>query len=178
MIGDHAMACRCVTLGLGAHDVFNGRNEVAEQVRLEDALNALEDAGHAFQAHARIDRRTRQRRALARRCLVELHEDEVPEFQEAVAVFLRRTGRTAPDMLALIDEDLRAGTTGTSIAHLPEIVGSRDADDLVVREAGDLLPERRSLLVIGIDGHEQTVLRQIEPLGDRFQASSIARSLK
>src|SRR5690606_19764227 len=92
------------------------------------------------------------------------HEDEVPELQEPVAVLFRRTGRTAPHMLALIDEDFRAGAARASVAHLPEVVRSWNADNLVIGKAGDLPPKRRRLFVLRIDRHEQAVLGQVETL--------------
>ena len=44
-------------------------------------------------------------------------------------------------MIAVIVEDFRAGTARTGVAHRPEIVAGRDADDPVVGQAGDLLPQ-------------------------------------
>ncbi|MNI25030.1 hypothetical protein D3C73_786680 [compost metagenome] len=166
MVGDDAVAG--ATFRLDAHDVFDRADQRAEQVSVENALLALQHAGHTLEAHAGIDRRTRQQRALARCGLLELHEDEVPEFEEAIAILFRRAGRTAPDVFALVDEDFRARTAGTGIAHLPEIVGGRDADDLVVGETGDLLPQGRSFLVLGIDGYQQPVLRQVKTFGDEL----------
>ena len=45
-------------------------------------------------------------------------------------------------------------------------------------KAGDLGPQPRGLVILGIDRHQQPVRREAELAGDRFQASSIARSLK
>ncbi len=140
---------------------------MTEQIGLEHALDALQDAGHALQSHAGVDRGTRQRHALLLRHLLELHEDEIPEFEEAVAVLLRAARRAAPDVLAAVDEDLRARPARAGVAHRPEIVRSRDADDAVVGEAGDLLPVARSLIVVVVDGDEQLVL--LEPVFLRDQ---------
>jgi hypothetical protein len=73
--------------------------------------------------------------------LLELHEDEVPDLDEPVAVLFRAAGRAAPDVIAVVVEDLGAGAAGTGGAHHPEIVVGRDADDLFVRQARDLLPD-------------------------------------
>src|SRR5215469_10787006 len=105
---------------------------MTEQIGLEHAVDALQDAGHALQPHAGVDRGTRQRHTLLLRHLLELHEDEIPELEEAVAVLLRAAGRAAPDMLAAVDEDFRTGSAGTGVTHRPEIVRGRDADDAVV----------------------------------------------
>ena len=144
-----------------------GIDQVTEKIGLEDALDALQDAGHALQPQAGVDRGARQRLALLLRHLLELHEDEVPEFEEAIAVLLRAARRPAPDVLAAVDEDLRARTARAGIAHRPEIVRGRDADDAVVRKAGDLLPVARRLVVVVVDGDEQLVLLEPELLCDQ-----------
>src|SRR5207237_10307703 len=82
------------------------------------------------------------------------------------AVGFRRAGRSAPDLVAVVVEDFRTGPTGAGIAHLPEIVGARDADDARIRQARDLLPQIISLVVVDIDGRGQLLLRQAELFGD------------
>ena len=144
-----------------------GIDQVTEKIDFEYALDALQDAGHALQPEAGVDRGTRQRHALFLRHLLELHEDEIPEFEEAVAILLRAARRSAPDMLAAVDEDLRARTARTGIAHRPEIVRGRNADDAIVREARDLLPETKRLVVVVVDGDQQLVLLQPEILRDQ-----------
>src|SRR5690606_24210839 len=109
----------------------------------------------------------RQRHLITGRDLLELHEDEVPELQEPVAVLFRASGRPAPDVVAPVDEYFRARPAWPGIAHGPEIVRGRDADDAVVGEAGDLLPVRRRLVVGVVDGDEQLVLRKPELPGDQ-----------
>src|SRR6478735_6059738 len=87
-----------------------GIDQMTEQVGLEDAVDALQDAGHALQPQTRVDRGARQRNALVLRHLLELHENEIPEFKEAVAILLRAAGRPAPDVLAAVNEYLGART--------------------------------------------------------------------
>ena len=100
--------------------------------------------------------------------LLELHEDEVPEFEEPVAVLVRRCRAGRPQRLALVVENFRTGTAGAGVAHRPEIVGRRDADDAAVGEAGDLLPQIEGLIVGVIDGDEQAVVAELEFLGDQL----------
>src|ERR1700712_4823739 len=118
-----------------------GIDQVTEQIGLEHTVDALQNAGHAFEAQAGVDRGTRQRLALLLRHLLKLHEDEIPEFKEAVAVLLRAAGWTAPDMLATVDENFRTGPARSGVAHRPEVIRGRDPDDAVVGKARDLLPE-------------------------------------
>src|SRR3954452_20579743 len=144
-----------------------GIDQVTEQIGFEYALDALQDAGHALQPEAGVDGGARQRLALLLRHLLELHEDQVPEFEEAITVLFRAARRSTPDVLAAIDEDLGARTAGAGVSHRPEIVRGCDADDAVVRKAGDLLPVARRLIVVVVDGDEQLVLLEPELLCDQ-----------
>ena len=168
VVGDDAEGGNVVVAGPAAERRGGRVDQMAEQVGLEDALDALQDRGHALEPHARIDRGPRQGNLLARLRLVELHEDQVPELEEAVAILLRTAGRAAPDMLAAVDEDFRTRAARPGIAHGPEIVAGGDADDALVREAGDLLPQRGRLVVGVVDRDEQLVLRQAEILGNQL----------
>ncbi len=136
---------------------FRSLNQSAEQVDVVVVMLALQNSGNALQPHAGVDRRTRKVDTLILRDLLVLHEDEVPDLDEAVAVFFRRAGRAAPDMIAVVIEDFRARAARAGIAHRPEIVAGRDADDLVVRQTGDLLPEVKGLVVRMIDGDQQAL---------------------
>src|SRR5690606_35808638 len=76
-------------------------------------------------------------------------------------------GRTAPDMLAAIDEDFRTGSARSGVSHRPEIVRCGDADDTIVGKSRDLFPERSGIIVRVIDGDQKLVLRQPEFLRDQ-----------
>ena len=167
MVRDDAERRYGLLLRSGPERGRGGIDQVTEKIGLEDAVDALQDAGHALQPEAGVDRGTRQRLALLLRHLLELHEDEIPEFEEAIAVLLRAARRSAPDVLAAVDEDLRTGTAGPGVTHRPEIVRGRDADDAIVAEARDLLPEAGRLVVGVIDRDEQLVLLQPEIPGDQ-----------
>ena len=116
--------------------------------------------------------------ALAARQRLELHEDEVPDLDEAVAVGVGRAGRAARNVVAVIVEDLRARAAGAGVAHRPEIVAGRDADDALVGQAGDRLPQVEGLVVVVIDGDGQALLGQAEVAVSKPQAYSMAFSLK
>src|SRR5271157_2165745 len=94
-----------------------GFDQMTKKIGLENAVDALHDSGHALQPHAGVDRGARQRHALLLRHLIELHEDEVPEFEETIAILLRTARRAAPDMLAAVDEDLGARAARTRVSH-------------------------------------------------------------
>ena len=69
----------------------------------------------------------RQVDALVLRHLLELHEDEVPDLDETVAIGIGRAGRSARDMRPVIEEDFRAGPHGpvSPIAQKLSDVGMR-----------------------------------------------------
>src|SRR5579872_3347763 len=68
----------------------------------------------------------------------------------------------------MVVEDFRARPAGTGVAHLPEIIGTRDADDSRFREPCDLLPKAERLVIVDIDGGRQLILWQAEFLGDEL----------
>ena len=94
--------------------------------------------------------------------LLELHEDKVPDLDEPVAIFIRRTWRTTRNVITVVIENLGTGTAGPGIAHRPEIIRSGDANDPVVGEPGNLLPMIGRLVILVIDGDKQLVLVQAE----------------
>ena len=138
-------------------------------------MRALEDGRDALQPHAGIDRRAGQVGADAAGRFLVLHEHEVPDLDEAIAVLLGRAGRAAPDMVAVVVEDLGAGTAGAGIGHLPEIVGCErralvvaDADDALGRQADVVAPDVIGLVIGVVDGCEQALLRQLPDLGQQL----------
>ena len=122
MVGDHPERGEVVLLRSVPQRGRGRFDQIAEQVGLEHAVDALQDGRHALQPKTGVDRGARQRLPLLLRHLLELHEDQVPEFEEAIAVLLRAARRSAPDMLAAVDEDLGARAARAGIAHRPEIV--------------------------------------------------------
>src|SRR5579872_5174156 len=112
-----------------------------EQVNIVIVVHPLHHRGDALQSHAGVEGWARQRLTYSAGLLLILHEHEVPDFDEPVAVFLRRTRRSARNMFAVIVEDFGTRPAGTGLAHGPEVVRSRDTDDLCFRKAGDFAPQ-------------------------------------
>jgi hypothetical protein len=165
MVGDDPVRGGVVAHRRDAGQLDAGGDQGAEQVDVEDVVDALQDRGDPLQPHAGVDRRLGQGRAHAVSGLIVLHEDQVPELDEPVAVLVGRAGRAAGDVGAVVVEDLRTGTAGAGVAHRPHVVGV--AHDAVVGNAGDLAPEDGGLLVAGVDGDPQPVLRQGEVAADQ-----------
>src|SRR4051794_10311690 len=97
---------------------------------------ALQHGGDALEAGAGIDRGLRQRVAHAAFELLVLHEHEIPDLDEAIAILLGGARRTTPDLVAVVVKDFRTRAARPGIAHLPEIVGTGDADDARFRQPG------------------------------------------
>ena len=135
MIGDDAMRDRVRPVRCDARGFGRGQDQGPEEVDVVIVVLALQDRGDAFEPHAGIDRGARQRDPLTRAHLVELREDEVPDFDEAVALGIGASRRTPGNGRAVIVKDLRARAARSDVAHHPEIVRGRDADDLRPRAA-------------------------------------------
>ena len=148
----------------------------AQQVGVVVRELALHDRGDALEPHAGVDRRPRQGRPGSGRVAVELHEHEIPDLEPAVTLASRAetlpAGRLfrARQVIALMEVDLRARTAGAVIAHGPEVVLLAEAQDPVVPEAGDLLPERKGVVVVGEDGRDQPLAVEAEIPGQEFPA--------
>ena len=140
-----------------------------DQIRIVIRKLALQDGGDAFESHAGIDGRTRQRRHRARRIAIELHEDQVPDFDEAPAAIERKLFVFAAGFGGFGTEiviDLRAGAAGAGIAHLPEIVFLIEAENAVFRDARDFLPEALGFVVFAENGDVELVFGKAEILRD------------
>ena len=105
----------------------------------------------------------------ARRVAVELHEDEVPDFDETPAAIERELFVLAAGLGgfgAEIVVDLGAGAAGAGVAHLPEVVFLVEAEDAVFGDAGDLLPEVLGFVVFAENGDVELVFGEAVVLGD------------
>jgi hypothetical protein len=133
MVGDDAMRHRLRPVRRHARRLRRSEDQRAHQVDVVIVVLALHHCGDALEPHAGVDRRARQRPALRLRHLLILHEDEIPDLDEAVALGIGAARWTARNLLAMVVEDLRARTARTGIAHRPEIVRGGDADDAALR---------------------------------------------
>ena len=125
VIGDHPVRGLVRAVGGDAGQIGDGADQRDEQVDGVIVVRALQHGGDALEPHAGVDRGPRQVDALAALELLVLHEDEVPDLDEAVAFGIGRAGRAAGDVRAVVVEDFRAGAAGAGLAHGPEIVGAR-----------------------------------------------------
>ncbi len=168
MVGDDAVAHPVRPVWGLAGELGRGEDEGAQDVGVVIVVLALKDGGDALEPHAGVDRGFGKRAAHPGRILLILHEDEVPDLDEAVAIRIRASRRAARDLRAVVVEDLRAGAAGPGIAHPPEIVRGGDGDDPLRGQARDLAPEQSRLLVLGIDGDQEAICGEAELAGDEF----------
>jgi hypothetical protein len=171
MICNHTVREPRLALRLYTRCIDRRRDQGLEEIRVVVVMHTLQHGGNALQPHARIDRRLRQRHPVPRPPLLELHEHEVPDFNEPVAVRISRTRRPARDALLAIRivvvENFRARSARTRVAHRPEVVGGRNADDPAVGKPRQLLPNPECIVVIMIDRHQQARLIELVLLGNQ-----------
>ena len=167
MVGDDAVRRLLTVLGLGVGQLARGGDQRLEGVGVVIVVHALQDGGDPLQPHAGVDRLLGQFADDLIGFLLELHEDQVPDLDESVAVLLGAAGRAAIDMVAVVIEDFGARTARPVLAHRPEIVLGRDADDLVIRQPGNLLPQGERLVIGVIDGRGELVGRNAPDLGQQ-----------
>ena len=142
----------------------------AEQVDVIVRVNVLQHRSNTLQTHTGIYRRLRQRFHRAIGLAVELHEDDVPDLNVAVAVFFRASRRAPPNVVAVIVEDFGARAARTSVTHLPEVVRCvwrtfviADANNTFARDPYFFFPDFVGFVVAFIDGNPQTLFRQGKP---------------
>ena len=99
--------------------LFDPVHDQAEAVGVEDRVGLLEEHRAALEPEAGVDVLLGQRRQLAVLVEVVLHEDEVPELEEALAALAagRAVGLAAAELLAAVVVQLgaraaRAGRSG------------------------------------------------------------------
>ena len=157
-----------VSTGVG---LPGGLAQVADQ-RLEDirvivALLALQDGGEALEAHAGVDVPGRKGLEGSVRLPHELHEDEVPDFDDLRVVLVDELGPRDGSPVGLASDvhmDFRAGATGTGLTHFPEVVllvGLQDAlgGHVLGPEVDGLLIEGQPILGVAFEDRDvQAVL--------------------
>ena len=140
-----------------------GFDQRIDQIGFVVVGNALQDLGHAFEAHAGVDVATGQGRELALGVAVVLHEHQVVELDEA-AVVLQIDARIAQFRLEVV-VDLRAGSAGTGGPRGPEVIGFIHANDPPWIYAHQIAPDGGGLVVFSEHAHHQLLGREAKHLG-------------
>ena len=169
MIGEDAQRDELFELGGGRIDAGQLRRrglQREEFVGVPHRVDTLEHRDSALKTHAGVDRRLRQRHFRTVGLLVELHEHEIPDLDEAVLVAMLGAAVGA-ELGTLVPEDLRARAAGADVAHLPVVV-LVEALNAVGRNTHLVLPDVGGLVVGEVDGDPETIGGQPDDLGDEL----------
>ena len=138
-----------------------------EEIRAVVARDALDHGRQPLETRAGVDRGPRQRRHLAGRGAVELHEHEVPDLEPAPAAAGRiADGAAAGGVGSEIDVDLGAGPARARLAHRPEVLGLAEAHHPLRRQADRLAPQVVGLVVVAEHRRDEPVGVDAEVVGD------------
>ncbi len=85
-------------------------------------MHVLQHRSNALKPHAGINRWRGQRMELPLRIAVELHKHQIPDLDVAIQIIIFTARRATRYIRSMVIKDLRAGSTGACVAHLPEIV--------------------------------------------------------
>ena len=119
---------------LPARQLLAELDERGEQVGLVYRRDVLHDARHPLDAEAGVDVLRGQLGERAVRLELVLHEDEVPELEEALGVVARAVGVRA-EVRAAVEVELGAGPARAGRAGLPEVVLAAEENDALVGDA-------------------------------------------
>ena len=118
-----------------------------ERVNIKIGMHTLQNGGDSLQPHTSINRRLFQINSGTVRQIFKLVKHQIPNLNKTVAVFFRCSRQPAPDFRSVVVKNLRAGTAGAGVAHLPEVVFGGNADNPLVGQRRYFLPDVISLVV-------------------------------
>jgi hypothetical protein len=131
------------------------QNERLQQIGLKVASLPLQNGGDALQSHACVNRRPRQGSQIPTGISIELHEDEVPDF-DITATFARKLTICVPLLAgrcALVIVEFGTRSAWARLAHRPEIVLLTQSEDAVAGNVDRLVPDLERLFVIPVNRH-------------------------
>ena len=133
-------------------------------------MHPLHDGTDAFKPHACINRRLGQRLHCAIFLAVKLHKDTVPNLNIAVAIFVRRTGQTTPNMLTMVIKNLCARAARACVPHHPKVIGLvrpafiiANGNDTLLGQTDVFVPNIKGFIIGVINSHIKTVFWQGKP---------------
>src|SRR5579859_5959816 len=180
MIGDDTQGC--IYFRVSAVSSVGERGESvddgAEQVGVEDRFLALQDHADALKAQPCIYILFGQGRSGTIQVLVELHEDQVPDFQETLALAARLAIGPATAMFdAAIIVDFGIGSARTRCSRRPPPV-IFEAHNGLVGIARDLAPPARGFVILWMHGWVQAISGYLEYLGQQFPGEGDSLALE
>jgi len=154
VIGDHPVGrCELARRVEGSlHKLPDSLKEGHKKIGVVIGLDLLEYGGNALEPCAGVDGRPRQRVEFALSILIELHEDEVPDLDDVVALTVDELGAIRRERIgASVEVDLGTGATRSGLTHGPVVVLLAEAQDAIGRRT-NFFPQSGGLVVIGVDG--------------------------
>ena len=151
---------------LQAREVLDLLDDGLEDVGIVVGVLALEDADEALEAHTRINHVHAELLQRPVAAAVVLHEDEVPDLDDLGIVLVDQFAARRQRLQlvgAIVDMDLRAGTAGARVAHLPKVVVLVAVDDMVLGhvlppELGRLFVAGQAFLLVALEDRDVEVL--------------------
>ena len=160
--GDGGFAVGIGDAGHSGHGVDEGHEDVGVVI----GFLALDDRDHALEAHAGIHALGGQVVEGAVGLAVVLHEHVVPDLDDLGSAGVDHLGGAA--VFGQVEMDFGAGTAGAGFAHFPEVVLFTEAQDVVGIHIGAGAPDVGGLVIGGINGDPEAVLRHFPDLGQEF----------
>ena len=165
-----------------AYRRFDRRDQRCERVDVKVVADALHHGRDTLESCTGVNAGCGQRHVRAIGLPIELHEHEIPDlnespgltpFDERVERKFRQVGarplasrasrkRPVGGALCQVDVDLAAGTAGSGVGHLPEVVFGAESVNAAFRHLCDILPELSRFVIVVVDGHEQSFTRNLQ----------------
>ena len=108
---------------------------------------------------------------------VELHEDQVPDLDEAIVAPVLGTA-VATEGCTLVEEDLRVRSAGAGLAHGPEVVLVAHALHALGSNANLVDPDLLGLVVTVVDRDPEAVTVVAQHLGEQLPSQRDGRGLE
>ena len=103
---------------------------------------------------------------------IKLHEDVIPDLNEAITILIRTARRAARNMLTMIIKNLGARTAWAGITHHPKVIRRitrafviPNTNDAIGRNPNLVFPNRVGLIIFSIHSDQQFILGQLKDLG-------------
>ena len=152
MVGDHAERdiLLLVLFVLRPGELCRLVEQGAYGIDLENRLDILHDNRKALKTHAGIDVLLLELGVVPVTVVVELAEDVVPDFHEAVALAAHHILGAGAVSFAAVIVNLGAGAAGAG-AVLPEVIRLAEAVNALRRDADLIPPDCEGLVILLID---------------------------
>ena len=128
---------------------------------------ALEKREDPLEAGTGVDVLARQLGERGARIAVVLHEDQIPDLDEALVATVLRAAVVAVG-LALVEEDLRVGAARPGLPHGPEVVLVAHALDARGRDPDLVDPQLFGLVIAVVHGDPEPIAVEPEDLGEQL----------